>query len=57
LKKSLQTLKNKIAKKEEILKALQKNHPYIIQLSEAQILTYFDVATIPELERYIEAST
>ena len=54
LDKSLQTLKNKIAKKEEILKALQKTYPHLSNLSETEILTYFEVSTIPELIEHIK---
>ncbi len=50
-------MKNDIAKKEETLKALQKIYPHLAYLSEAQILAYFDVATIPELEKHIKKST
>lgn len=57
LEKSLQTLKNDIAKKEETLKALQKTYPHLAHISEAQILAYFDVKTISELEQYIKEST
>lgn len=57
MKKSLQAIKTTIAKKEEALKALQKIHPHLTHLSEAQILTYFSVETIPELEQHIKEST
>jgi len=54
LEKSLQTLKNDIAKKEETLKALQKTHPHLAHLSETQILTYFEVHTMDELNKHIK---
>jgi hypothetical protein len=57
MKKSLQTLKNDIAKREETLKALQKSHPHLSYLSESKILSYFDVETIYELEQHIKEST
>ena len=53
MKKSLQTLKNNIAKREDVLKALQKTHPHLAHLSEAQILTYFDIHTTDELTKHI----
>ncbi len=54
LDKSLQALKADIAKKEETLKALQKTYPHLANLSETQILTYFEVSTIPELIEHIK---
>ena len=54
LDKSLQTLKADIAKKEKILKALQKTYPHLSNLSETEILTYFEVSTIPELREHIK---
>lgn len=53
MKKSLQAIKNEIVQKEETLKALQKTHPHLAHLSEVQILAYFDVETISELEQHI----
>ena len=47
-------MKNNIAKKEETLKALQKTYPHLSHLPEAQILAYFDVATMDELNEYIK---
>ena len=47
-------MKNDIAKKEETLKALQKTYPHLSHLPEAQILAYFDVATMDELNEYIK---
>jgi len=47
-------MKNDIAKKEETLKALQKTYPHLSHLPEAQILVYFDVATMDELNEYIK---
>jgi hypothetical protein len=57
LEKSLQAMKNGIAKKEETLKALQKTYPHLSHLPDAQILAYFDVDTIPELKKHIKEST
>jgi len=54
LGKSLQSIKADIAKKEETLKALQKTYPHLSNLSETEILTYFEVSTIPELSKYIK---
>jgi len=47
-------MKNGIAKKEETLKVLQKTYPHLVHLPEAQILAYFDVATMDELNEYIK---
>jgi len=47
-------MKNGIGKKEETLKALQKTYPHLSHLPEAQILTYFDVDTMDELNEYIK---
>lgn len=57
MKKSLRVIKNNIIKKEETLKALQKIHPHLVNLSEIEILAYFNVKTIPELEQHIKEST
>lgn len=54
LEKSLQALKADIAKKEATLKALQKTYSHLSNLSEIQILTYFEVSTIPELKEHIK---
>lgn len=54
LKKSLQAIKNDIVRSEEILKLLQKSHPHLANLSENQILNYFNVNTIDELHGYIQ---
>lgn len=51
--KSLHAIKNDIAKKEKILKSLQKTHPHLKQLSEKQMLAYFDLQSINELSAYI----
>jgi len=53
LKKSLQAIKNDIARSEEILKLLQKSHPHLAHISENQILNHFDVNTIDELHEHI----
>lgn len=54
LEKSLQALKNKLIRNEEILKILQKSYPHLTQLSENQILNYFNVKSIQELDGHIE---
>lgn len=45
-------MKNDIAIKEEMLKSLQKAHPHLDHLSETQILTYFKVDSILELNEH-----
>ena len=52
LEQSLQSMKNDIAKKEEMLKSLQKYHPHLAHLSETQILAYFKVDSILELNEH-----
>ncbi len=54
LKKSFQTIKNELMKNEEILKHLQKSHPHLAHFSETQILHYFNVNSIDELDRHSE---
>jgi len=51
LEQSLQAIKTDLAKKEEILKTLKKN-PHLSYLSETQILTYFKVESILELNEH-----
>ena len=51
--KSLHAIKNDIAKKENILRSLQKTHPHLKHLSEIQILTYFNINSIDELSTHI----
>ena len=52
--KSLQTLKKDLSKKETILKAIQQTHPHLIHLSASQLLTYFEVTTLDELDEYLK---
>lgn len=47
--KSLQAIKNNIAKKEKILKTLHEKHPHLKHLSETQILAYFNILSMDEL--------
>ena len=47
-------MKNDIAQKEVTLKALQKTYPHLVHLSEEEILTYFEVNTMDELNEYIK---
>jgi hypothetical protein len=53
-KKSLQAIKNDIARSEETLKLLQKSHPHLAHLSEIQILNYFHVNSIDQLHEHIQ---
>lgn len=54
LKKSLQTLKKELSKKETILKAIQQTHPQLRTLCEHQIFAYFEVTGIDELDEHIK---
>ena len=54
LKKPLQSIKNELVQNEEILKVLQKSYPHLAHLSENQILDYFHVNSIQELNGHIE---
>jgi len=51
--KSLHAIKNDIAKKENILRSLQKTHPHLKHLSEIQILAYFNIQSIHELSTHL----
>ncbi|UPT76714.1 hypothetical protein MN086_06565 [Sulfurovum sp. XGS-02] len=53
-KQSLQTIKNELVKKEEILIHLQKNHPHLAHLSKKQILNYFNVQSLDALGGHIK---
>jgi hypothetical protein len=50
LKKSLQTLKNDLQKKEDIRKRIHDKYPQLIHLSEQQLYIYFEVKTILALK-------
>lgn len=52
LEQSLQAIKTDLAKKEEILNGLKKIYPHLSYLSETQILTYFKVESILELNEH-----
>lgn len=54
LAKPLQAIKNDIVRNEEILKALKKSYPLLAHLSENQILNYFNVNAIYELNGHIK---
>ncbi|WP_223898031.1 hypothetical protein [Sulfurovum sp. TSL1] len=41
-------------KNEEILKRLQKNYPHLAHLSENQILKYFNVQSLHELNKHMK---
>ena len=57
MKKSLQTLKNYLTDKEKNFKVLQNIYPHLSHLTEAQILTYFEVTTIVELKQHLKEAT
>ncbi len=50
LKRSFQTLKNDLQKKEALLKRIHDNYPHLLHLSEQQLCIYFEVKTILALE-------
>ncbi|MGB5506479.1 MAG: hypothetical protein WBM70_07335 [Sulfurovum sp.] len=56
IKKSLQALKTDLAHKETTLKTIQHLYPHLVNLSEKQVLSYFNVTTIEELKEHIQDS-
>jgi len=54
MKKSLQTLKDDLSKKETILKSVQQTHPHLLHLPESQLLTYFEVTALDKLDEYLK---
>lgn len=56
IKKSLQTLKDDLARKESILKSIQNHHPHLAKFSEEEVLAYFHLTTIEDLKEYIQNS-
>lgn len=54
IKHSLQTLKTDLERKERSVKYLQKHYPHLSHFSEAELIKYFDLKTIDELEDHIE---
>ena len=54
LEKSLQAIKTDLANKEATLKTIQQNHPHLADITEEQILIYFQVTSIYELDKYIK---
>ncbi len=56
IKKSLQTLKTDLARKEATLKRLHNHYPHLAEFSEEEILAYFHLSTIDELKVHIQDS-
>lgn len=56
LEKSLQTLKADLARKETILKSIQNHHPHLAEFSEEEVLAYFHLTTIEDLQEHIQNS-
>jgi multidrug resistance efflux pump len=54
--KSLQSLKADLANKETTLKAIQTHYPHLSNLSEKQILSYFEVDTVDALSTHINTT-
>lgn len=54
IKHSLQTLKTDLERKERSVKYLQKHYPHLSDLSEAELIKYFDLKKVDELEDHIE---
>lgn len=50
---SLYAIKNDIAKKEKILKSLQKTYPHLKHLSQIEILAYFNIHSMDELSTHL----
>jgi len=57
IKKSLQTLKSDLTRKETLLKTIQKHYPHLSHFSLEELLVYFQLDTLNELKVYIEDST
>ena len=54
IKKSLETLKADLVRKETILRSIQKHHPHLAKFSEEEVLAYFHLTTIEELQEHIQ---
>lgn len=54
IKHSLQTLKTDLEHKERSVKYLQKHYPHLSDLSEAELIKFFDLKTLDELEDHIK---
>lgn len=50
IKKSLQQLKNDLSHKERLFKAIHTHYPHLSSLEEKELLAYFQVTTLDELE-------
>ena len=56
IKKSLQALRSDLARKESLLKMIQKHYPHLSNLSQEELLAYFQFDTLSKLQVYIEES-
>jgi len=56
IKKSLQSLKSDLTRKETLLKTIQKHYPHLSNFSQNELLEYFQLDTLSELQVYIEDS-
>lgn len=54
IKKSLQTLKSDLARKEATLKLIHNHYPHLADFTEEEILAYFHLSTINELREHIQ---
>jgi len=53
-KKSLQTLKSDLAYKETLLKTILKYYPHLSDFSQDELLAYFQLDTLSELNEHIK---
>jgi hypothetical protein len=54
IKKSLETLKADLVRKETILRSIQNHHPHLAKFSEEELLAYYHLTTIEELQEHIQ---
>jgi hypothetical protein len=54
IKKSLQTLKSDLGRKEATLKLIRNHYPHLADFTEEDILAYFHLSTINELSEHMQ---
>jgi diadenosine tetraphosphate (Ap4A) HIT family hydrolase len=56
IKKSLQTLKSDISNKESLLGIIRNHYPHLSELTQDELLAYFELTTFDQLKEHIENS-